>query len=193
MAGSKAGVLRLEIVLSCCGKNPYSGGSDQELDDSRMLGWLETSAVANWVALSFWAYPALLSVHILGLAIVVGIYLLRDLSLLGVASGVEPRIFLNLAPLAGFGFGINLVSGLLLFSSQATVFAASTPFLLKIICVTAGMLLAGRIHSRLRGRSVSTTQYQTALYRGNKPRLLAAVSLVLWLTAIGAGRLIAYF
>ena len=158
-----------------------------------MLGWLESTPVANWVALSFWAYPALLSVHILGLAIVVGIYLLRDLRLLGLAGGVNPRVFLNLAPLAGMGFAVNLVSGLLLFSSQATIFAASTPFLIKITCITAAMLLARSIHSRLRGQSVSTGQYLSALSRGDSPRLLALLSLMLWLGAISAGRLIAYF
>ncbi len=158
-----------------------------------MPGWLETTPLANWVALSLWAYPALLSVHILGLAIVVGIYLLRDLRLLGLATGVNPRVFLSLAPLAGLGFAINLLSGLLLFSSQATVFAASTPFLIKISCITAAMLLARSIHSRLRGQSVSMGQYQSALSRGDSPRLLAFMSLVLWLGAISAGRLIAYF
>lgn len=158
-----------------------------------MPGWLETTPVANWVALSLWAYPALLSLHILGLAIVVGIYLLRDLRLLGLATGVNPRIFLNLAPLAGMGFVVNLLSGLLLFSSQATIFAASTPFLIKVSCITVAMLLARSIHSRLRGQSVSTGQYLTALSREDGPRLLAFLSLMLWLGAISAGRLMAYF
>ncbi len=158
-----------------------------------MFGWLETTQVANWVALSLWAYPVLLSVHILGLATVVGIYLLRDLRLLGLVTGVNLRVFLGLAPLAGLGFAVNLLSGLLLFSSQATIFAASPPFLIKIGCITVAMLLARSIHSRLRGQSVSTGQYQSALSRGDGPRLLAFVSLMLWLGAISAGRLMAYF
>ena len=158
-----------------------------------MLGWLETSTVANWVALSLWAYPALLSLHIVGLAIAVGIFMLRDLRLLGVVRGVEPRVFLSLAPLAGFGFAVNLVSGLLLFSSQASAFAGSLPFLVKITCIVLAMLTARMIHSRLRGRSDSTGHYSTALPGGNTPRLLAFLSLTLWLTAVGAGRLIAYF
>lgn len=158
-----------------------------------MFSWLETTAVANWVALSLWAYPALLSLHIVGLAIVVGIFVMRDLRLAGIVRGIDPRIFLNLAPLAWFGFTINLVSGLLLFTSQATVFAANLPFLIKISCVIAGMTLALMIHSRQRRHSVSAGAYLAVLSEENTLRPLALLSLTIWITAISAGRLIAYF
>lgn len=158
-----------------------------------MFSWLETTGVANWVALSLWAYPALLSLHIVGLAIVVGIFVTRDLSLLGFARGLDPRIFASLAPLAWFGFTVNLVSGLLLFSSQATVFAGNLPFLIKIGCIAAGMALARLIHRRLRQQSVSSMQYMAVLPEETSLRPLALVSLTLWIGAIGAGRLIAYF
>lgn len=158
-----------------------------------MFSWLETTAVANWVALSLWAYPALLSLHIVGLAIVVGIFVTRDLRLLGLAHGLDPRIFASLAPLAWFGFTVNLISGLLLFTSQATVFAGNLPFLIKISCIAAGMALARLIHRRLRQQSVSSLQYMAVLPEETSLRPLALLSLTLWIGAIGAGRLIAYF
>ena len=58
-----------------------------------MFVWLETTPIAQWVALSLWAYPALLSLHIIGLAIVVGIFSMRDLRLLGITKGIEPSVF----------------------------------------------------------------------------------------------------
>lgn len=158
-----------------------------------MFSWLETTAVANWVALSLWAYPALLSLHIVGLAIVVGIFFMRDLRLLGVVRSVNPRMFVNLAPLAWFGFSVNLISGLLLFTSQATIFVSNLPFLIKISCIAAGMVLARIIHKRLRQQSVSTAQYGAVLSEERSLRPLALLSLAIWITAISAGRLIAYF
>ncbi|MCY3687861.1 MAG: hypothetical protein OXI13_00785 [Gammaproteobacteria bacterium] len=158
-----------------------------------MFGWLETTVVANWVALSLWAYPALLSLHIVGLAIVVGIFVTRDLRLAGFVRGIDPRMFANLAPLAWFGFAVNLISGLLLFTSQATVFATNLPFLIKISCIVVGMALARVIHRRLRQQSVSSLQYMSALSDETSLRPLALLSLTIWIGAIGAGRLIAYF
>ena len=154
-----------------------------------MLAWLETSPVGDWVALSLYAYPLLLSLHIVGLAVVVGIFSMRDLRLLGVVSGLQPSAFLSLSRLAWIGFTLNAISGLLLFTSQATVFASSVPFLAKISCVTAGMVLAGIIQSRLRAESENTHNKDAIT---GSTRALALASLILWVSAIIAGRLIAY-
>ncbi|MDA1372759.1 MAG: hypothetical protein O2971_18660 [Proteobacteria bacterium] len=154
-----------------------------------MLAWLETSPVGDWVALSLYAYPLLLSLHIVGLAVVVGIFSMRDLRLLGIVSGLQPSAFLSLSRLAWIGFTLNAISGLLLFTSQATVFASSVPFLTKISCVTAGMVLAGIIQSRLRAESEDTRNKDAIT---GSTRALALASLLLWVSAIIAGRLIAY-
>ena len=154
-----------------------------------MLAWLETSPVGDWVALSLYAYPLLLSLHIVGLAVVVGIFSMRDLRLLGVVSGLQPSAFLSLSRLAWIGFTLNAISGLLLFTSQATVFASSVPFLLKISFITAGMVLAGVIQSRLRAESDSN---RNTVAISGPTKALALASLFLWVSAIVAGRLIAY-
>ena len=54
---------------------------------------LENTAIALWVGTSLWAYPFLLSIHIVGLAIVVGIFSMRDLRLLGVFSSLSISTF----------------------------------------------------------------------------------------------------
>ena len=47
------------------------------------LQWLETSALAEWVAASLWGYPITLTSHGVGLAIVVGIIFMLSFRLLG--------------------------------------------------------------------------------------------------------------
>ncbi len=155
-----------------------------------MFVWLETTPIAQLVALSLWAYPALLSLHIIGLAIVVGIFSMRDLRLLGIAHGVEPTAFISLGKLAWIGFTINALSGILLFTSQATIFITSIPFLLKISFITVGMVLAVIIQTRLSNLLVDDGYINSV---DRTTRFLAAISMSLWIGAIIAGRLIAYF
>lgn len=154
-----------------------------------MFATLETTELATWVAVSLWGYPIMLSLHVVGLAVVVGIFAMRDLCLLGLFPGIQPSAFLGLGKLGWVGFIVNAVSGFALFASQATVFVTSVPFLIKIACIVAGMVLAGVIQSRLRaelalGDSVAVVSKST--------RIIALVSLMFWLAAIIAGRLIAY-
>lgn len=154
-----------------------------------MFEWLENTFVAIWVAESLWGYPLLLSLHSLGLAVVVGIFSMRDMRLLGLFRGIQPAAFLPLSKLAWGGFIINAVSGIALFTSQAVTFSASTPFLLKISCIVLGMVLAGVIQSRLRGELAGSSG-DVAISGSTK--LIALVSLSSWLAAIVAGRLVAY-
>ncbi|MDE0980619.1 MAG: hypothetical protein OSB11_01465 [Gammaproteobacteria bacterium] len=154
-----------------------------------MFATLETTELATWVAVSLWGYPIMLSLHVMGLAVVVGIFSMRDLSLLGLFPGIQPSAFLGLGKLGWVGFIVNAVSGFALFASQATVFITSVPFLVKIACIVAGMILAGVIQSRLRAEIGLS---DSALVISKPTKIIASISLMLWLAAIIAGRLIAY-
>ena len=114
-----------------------------------MLVWIENTSLALWVGTSLWAYPLLLSIHITGLAIIVGIFAIRDFHLVGVVSGLSVSNFLELKRLAYCGFMINSLSGIMLFSSQASYLATNLPFLLKIFFIGSGMILASQIHKTI--------------------------------------------
>ncbi|MDA0688750.1 MAG: hypothetical protein O2948_08910 [Proteobacteria bacterium] len=154
-----------------------------------MLVTLESTALARWVGESFYAYPGLLACHIIGLAIVVGIFSMRDLKLLGFFPDLDIRVFSSLNRLALAGFTINAISGLLLFSSQASYLATSVPFLTKIACITAGMSLAYQLRPAVLLAATVSGGQQLA-----SPGLTmkAGLSLAIWIGAIIAGRLIAY-
>lgn len=154
-----------------------------------MFATLEATAVATWVAESLWGYPVMLSLHVVGLAVVVGIFSMRDMRLLGLFAGIQPSAFLPLSKLAWVGFILNAVSGFALFSSQAVTFAESVPFLIKIASIVMAMVLAGFIQARLRNE-LELSSADAAISKSTK--LMAMVSLILWMTAIIAGRLIAY-
>ena len=154
-----------------------------------MFEWLENTSVALWVGESLWAYPFWLSLHVIGLAVVVGIFSMRDLRLLGMFRGLRPAAFLSLSKFAWIGFIVNAISGGFLFTSQATTFVNSTPFLLKISFIVVGMVLATVIQSRLRGELADADGDATI---GGSTKLIALLSLLCWMAAIVTGRLIAY-
>lgn len=155
-----------------------------------MLSFLENTSVAIWVGESYYAYPALLACHIVGLATVVGIYAMRDFKLLGLFPDLDMGAFTALNRLASAGFAINVISGLLLFSSQASYMATSIPFLSKLSCIAVAMTLAVIIQRRLRNTVMASAG--SALVIDGQLRLMAAASLGAWCGAIVAGRLIAY-
>jgi hypothetical protein len=153
-----------------------------------MLEWLEGSGFSSWVGQSVYAYPTLLTLHALGLAVVVGTLAMFNLRILGFLPGLSFSAFKGLMKLVWAGFAVNLASGTALFVAGATSFASNRQFLIKITAVCLAMVVAGILHYRL-------TRHDHEWIARAAPagaKLLAAVSLSLWFVAIAAGRLIAY-
>ena len=152
--------------------------------------WLETTALAIWVGESLWGYPIMLGMHAIGLAIVVGIFVMLDLRMLGVVRGVSFTAFLSLYRLAWIGLLFNALSGSALFTSQATTFVESAPFLIKISAVIAGVIFGIFIQRRLKLRAADWDAADANVE--SSATALAVLSLICWIGAIFAGRLIAY-
>ena len=156
-----------------------------------MLEWLEYTSLSIWVAESIWGYPIMLSLHIVGLAVVVGIFTVYNFRLLGFFNSLEFEPFLDFFRLAWLGLLVNFVSGFTLFSSQATFYVTNIPFLVKIFSIISGSLLALIIQLRL--RSMVKARENRITKPNWEDRFYAMISLIIWTSAIFGGRLIAYF
>lgn len=152
--------------------------------------WLESTPLATWVGESLWGYPIMISMHAIGMGIVVGIFLMLDLRLLRVIRGVSFGAFLTLFRLAWIGLVVNTLSGSSMFTSQATTFVESTPFLIKISAVISGVIVGIFIQRRLKMRAADWDVSDSNIE--SSASVLAVLSLVCWIGAIFAGRLIAY-
>jgi hypothetical protein len=147
-----------------------------------VLAALEATALAEAIRRSVWAYPLLETVHIASIGALFGSVLLLELRVFGLGReiGVVPlaRLVLRTA-LAGFACAV--ASGSLLLVSAATEVAANPAFRAKLVLILIAGLNAVVFHARggLRGRDALA-------------RLQAAASLLLWLSVLAAGRLIAY-
>lgn len=151
--------------------------------------WLESSALSEWVGVSLMGYPMMLVCHAIGLAVVVGILFMLNLRLLGLFPGVGFSAMRPMVKLAWLGFLLNLASGFALFTAQATIFVDSTPFLIKIAAIFLAGINAALLQSLMRQQG---DQWDAGAPLSSGVKLLALVSLVLWSTAIIAGRMIAY-
>jgi hypothetical protein len=89
--------------------------------------------------------------------------------------------------LAWVGFGINFLSGVALFSAQATTFATDGTFQLKIGLVLLGCITAALLQTAVgRDSAAWTTAVPVNV------RIIASASILLWVAAIVTGRLTAY-
>ena len=152
--------------------------------------WLEGSALGVWTreSPSIWAYPMVLTLHTIGLGVLVGANAVMDFRLLGFA----PRLpIASLAPLYRFmwaGFAINAMTGVMLFVSNATTKATQPVFYIKLALIALALVVTAVIRR--------TVEREPALRDADRipgpSRRLAALSLLLWAGAITAGRLMAY-
>jgi hypothetical protein len=152
------------------------------------LIWLQSTAVASFVAETLWAYPLFETLHTLGMALMVGSLGLINLRVVGYKPQLPILGTLDLLPLAWFGFTVNLISGLALFTSDAVYFWESYTFRIKLV-----LILLGGINAFLLGASVfREARLGADVVVPLRARFIAGSSLVFWLGAIIAGRLIAY-
>jgi hypothetical protein len=151
-----------------------------------VLAQLESSAFGAWLreSGSLWAYPAVLTLHTIGLAVLVGANAVLDLRLLGAAPRIPLAPLERLFPVMWAGFWINFASGVALFVADATTKGTTALFLSKLAIVAAGVIVLRRIRATVYGRGPAVASPTSSL--------LAGVSLALWLLAIVTGRYMAY-
>jgi len=153
------------------------------------LSWLEGSSLSIWVNESEIGYPIVLSLHAVGMAVLVGLLLMVNLCLMRIIKDVPLQTLTSQIKLALLGAIVNLLSGLALFVSQATTIVTNVPFLTKIFMIILGVITTKAIQQQL---SIVLTNPGNS---NNKITLkgLAILSTIFWVAAITAGRLIAYF
>lgn len=129
-----------------------------------------------------WAYPMLEVAHIIGVALILGNLLLLEFRVFGWAAElpIEPLARLSLG-LAGLGFTLAAVTGLLMFGTQPGELLANRVFTVKMALIMLAGCNAGWFHAR-RSLQLQDTMARVSLF----------VSSVIWILVITCGRWIAY-
>jgi hypothetical protein len=85
------------------------------------------------------------------------------------------------------GFTLNVISGILLVIAYPTKALTNPVFYLKLTCIALAVIVMQKTYTRVFGDAGLSEALMEA-----KGRALAKWSLVLWIAAITAGRLLAY-
>ncbi|MBV8847606.1 MAG: hypothetical protein JO307_32745 [Bryobacterales bacterium] len=153
------------------------------------LSKIEHLPFSEWVlqSPSIWAYATILTSHTIGMMIVAGIAGIIDLRLLGIGSTTPVRPLEKLFPLAWFGFWINAVTGTILLMADATTKLTNLDFYVKMVFVFLGVVLLIVMRRKVFRNPELDLKPLPANVKG-----LAWLSLICWVGAITAGRLLAY-
>ena len=150
---------------------------------------IEESGLSVWIrdSPSLFGFWFILSLHAVGMGLLVGSSVVIALRILGVARDVP------LAPLKGLygviwtGFWIQVFSGTLLLIAYPTKAFTNIDFYLKLTLIALAVVFMRKLKTRVFSND-SLSESEMML----KGRALAVWSLVFWAGAVTAGRFLAY-
>jgi hypothetical protein len=160
---------------------------------AHLLHALEASKLGVFTrGLGVWSYGIINLIHILGIVMLFGSILLLDLRLLGAWRSI-PLAALSrpTTTLAMLGFAVAVASGIPMLAVKAGDYAGNPFLLIKFPAIALALVNVWLVH-----RSTAWQAHRTRALTPRERHGLAAgagLSLVFWLTAITAGRMIGYW
>ena len=145
---------------------------------------LADSPFAVWAGESAYAYPVANVAHVFGVVLLLGGIGIVDLRLVGLFRAIPLQPLARaLTPLAIAGLVVLVLSGSVLFAADAEALAVNGTFRLKLTLIAVALANALLFRWKAGGLAVEP---------GPGLRLMALVSLLMWITIAVCGRLIAY-
>jgi len=151
-----------------------------------VLAWLENSAFSEAVKAS-WGAPALLTVHVLGMALIIAVVVIVHLRLLGLFDGIAYTSLSRLFPALWAGLVLELLSGAVIWATKAAQYSVDVAFLIKVVLVAAGFAMALVLDGAVRREANSWA----AGTRAPRPEFVLP-SLLVWCAVIVLARLTTY-
>ena len=150
--------------------------------------WCEKTALYSLIANHEAGYPALETLHLFGLTLLLGTLLILCLRLFGVMLPKQPvaELASDLNPYQTAGLWLMLLTGPLMFVATAIRCYGNTSFWVKMILLTVALIFHFAYFRKLvRGDDANISS--------SAGKLAAAVTLVLWFGVGLAGRSIGFF
>ena len=157
----------------------------------QLIALFEKSSVADSIRENDNLFPLIESIHVLAISLVVGSILAVDLRLLGFAWTTRPvsRVTRGILPLTWCAFVIAVVSGALLWISNATKYLANDYFVAKMILIAiagVNMLAFHFIGAR------DQRQWDDEVRPPLAARCGGWLSILLWIAVVACGRWIGF-
>ena len=123
-----------------------------------------------------------ISFHALGMAFLVGVHFALDLRVLGFAPNIPVHLITRFYPLMRVSFVVALVSGLMLLLAYPAKGLTNAVFYLKMMLIAAAFVVGKVLTNKVQLQTDITT----------RDKLLALLSIGIWVSVIVAGRFLAY-
>lgn len=151
---------------------------------------IESAHTVRQIMNMTWTWPAVESVHFLGLTLLFGSIAAWDCRLLGVGRGVPIGAFHRLIPFAVLGFAINVTSGIGFLMAAPDQYIYNPAFHLKMLLVAlAGVNVLVFYLTIFRRLADLGPSAPTPL----RVKMSGAVSLACWMGVIVCGRMITFY
>lgn len=143
-------------------------------------------------SLGVWSYGVINLVHILGIALLFGAILILDVRLLGAWRQIPLAVLSRpTTTMAQIGFVLAVCSGIPMITVKSTDYIGNPFLLIKFPAIALALLNVWLVHRSPAWKA----HHARELTEGEQRRLAfgASLSLLFWLTAITAGRMIGYW
>jgi uncharacterized protein DUF6644 len=156
-----------------------------------IVQWFQDTALGTAIRESAIVFPVILSLHLTGMGLFGGMILMTDLRLLGIALTKHPvsDVVRGLRPWKHLGLTLTATCGILLLWSKAAIYYPN-PYL-RIKLVLFALVIIHALVFRSVYRNVEALDRSPAI--PGRAKLAAALSLVLWISIVTAGRWIGYW
>jgi hypothetical protein len=154
--------------------------------------WLSTTSPSVFIQEhNTWAIPAIQSIHIVGIAMVMGSVLMIDLRILGWAGTDQTlqQTARRFGPWLTGSLWLLLATGVLMVIGEPVRELMTFSFWLKMVLVAAGALVATIFQSTVRRHE---QRWEETLVHRRSIKWLAILTFLTWACVIVLGRLIAY-
>jgi hypothetical protein len=149
--------------------------------------WIQHTALSSAIRAGTSLFPWLESLHVLAITTVVGTIAVVDLRLVGLASRDRPasELMADILPLTRVAFALAVLTGSLLWVSNAWDYLHKAPFVAKLALLCVALLNIAVFH-RLIVRDIQ--KWDTARSPPLPARLAGALSLAVWIGVVACGR-----
>ncbi len=152
--------------------------------------WIDQTALSQIIQSRAWIIPTVQSIHILSFALVVASALMINLRLTGLFARDQSleRISARFLPFIWWPLLVLLTTGTIMIIGEPSRALKNPVFQVKVVLVVAAVIVTCMF-----GRMRRNPEFDDPA-RGPRaaPRLMAAISMALWVCIIFAGRWIAY-